>query len=160
MKVKDELGIIWNTGAGQMESPGIEFFGLFPSPATQMIVDPKLFGWLGSGFEVRVDRIQTNAYSVLCISVRIGHWPDDRTWRAHVEKTLAELVACGAIAAWSGGYDCTWSPEVLNPAGNTGNVYAAYSKATGFVCNAELHDEMRFLNDAQLAALWQVVAVV
>lgn len=156
-KVSQELGIFWNSPEGQTEAIGIEFYGLFLDPHARATVDPRRFGWEAPRFDAQAHRIETDKILVLCITVQVNQWPDDKTWSDQVRATLAGLVANGALVAWAGGYDCNWAPEVLNPEECAGNVYAAYSRATGFLCNAQLSEEMRFLDDDQLRALWRVV---
>jgi len=157
MKVKEELGIFWHSSEGQTETCGIEFFGLFKTIQTEVVLEPQKYGWSSPNFDCHINRIEGANCLVWSVEVRVIKWPDDITWRNQVEATLKGLTAAGAVVSWAGGYDCSWSPHTLNPVTSKGNVYAAYSTTTGLLCNAGLSEEMRFLDDAQLMLLWKVI---
>jgi hypothetical protein len=160
MKVRDDLGIFWSSDQGQMEAAGIEFYGLVNAVDAIVVIDPQGLGWTRPDFDVTVKQVRTTAFLVVCVAVRVNKWPEDRSWRDRVQATLRRLVVTGAAVSWAGGYDCSWSPDVLNPPLSAGNVYAAYSTETGFLCNACLSEEMRFLDDAQLATLCRLAVSV
>ncbi|MFM7077216.1 MAG: hypothetical protein ACKO3G_14320 [Planctomycetaceae bacterium] len=156
MKTKDTLEIVWNSGDGQELCSGLYFCGWFPGGETggcsQQIRE--VFHAIGGICQFR--DIEQHG-TVRIVSVRMTQFPDDITWRQAVEATFKILLNAGAGVAWAGGEDCSWHLEVLDPASDAGNIYAAKTNASGLLCNSALADEIRYLSDEQLQSLWSVV---
>ncbi len=156
MKTKDTLEIVWNSEEGQELCSGVYLCGWFPGADTggcsEHIRD--VFQAIGGICQVR--DIEQHG-TVQIVSVRMTRFPDNITWRQTVEAAFKILLNAGAAVAWAGGEDCSWHLEVLDPASDAGNVYAAKTNASGFLCNSALADEIQYLSEGQLQSLWCVV---
>ena len=156
MKTQDSLEVVWNSEEGQELCGGIYLCGWFPGGLTGNCSEQmqREIGAIGGDYQVR--DIEQHG-TVRIVTVRLTRFPNDLVWRKEVEDALTILLNDGAVVAWAGGEDCSWHLEVLSPDSDAGNVYAAKSADTGFCCNSNLTDDIKFLSEDQLQALWRVV---
>ena len=156
MKTQDSLEVVWNGEEGQEFCGGIYLCGWFPSGLTGKWSEQirRVCGAIGGDCQVR--DIEQHG-TVRIVTVRLTRFPNDIAWRKAVEDALTTLLNQGAAVAWAGGEDCSWYLEVLAPDSEAGNVYAAKSADTGFLCNSNLTEDIKFLAEDQLQALWRVV---
>lgn len=156
MKTQSTLEIVWNNVEGQELCAGVYLCGWFPGDqigkCSEQIQDAfRPVGGICQGRDI--DQHGT----VRVVSVRLPQFPDEAAWREALETALTTLLDAGAAVTWAGGEDCSWHLEVLDPASEAGNVYAAKANDLGFLCNSTLTDEIQFLSDGQLQQLWRVV---
>ncbi|MDP1563559.1 MAG: hypothetical protein Q8M16_19435 [Pirellulaceae bacterium] len=157
MSKTTDFTIFWNSINGQDEVAGIYLYGLFKS---NRITDVgKLLGdlWTLENGEFQAKLNESRYGSVLSVSLKLHRVPLDNDWFSKLEASLTSLIENGALVAWAGGEDCSSSPEVLNPDSCVGNVYAAKTAATAFMCNDTVDGVIEILSDAQLSSLWGVV---
>lgn len=109
--------------------------------------------WKPVSVKCQVSKLESELGPVLLVAVKFDGLPDARVWKSILDAALTQLHDLGAIVAWAGGEDCTWSPDVLDPESGAGNVLAAKYASTGFLCNANLDEPIEFLDDSQLASL-------
>jgi len=156
MKTQTTLDIVWNNAEGQELCAGIYLCGWFPEGPDEKCSEQiqNMFQSMGGVCHVR--DIEQHG-SVRIISVRLPRFPEEAIWREAMEAAFTILLDAGAAVTWAGGEDCSWHLEVLDPASDAGNVYAAKEHDLGFLCNTTLTDEIQYLTKGQLQALWRVV---
>jgi hypothetical protein len=157
MNVTDNLVIFWNTPEGQYETDGIYLYGLMPPNPGRYRLGSVTAPWKPVSVQCKESNIESKRGPVLVVTIKFDTMPNAMHWYTNLESALTSLLDIGAIVAWAGGEDCTWSPDVLDPKSGAGNVLAAKSTSTGFLCNANINEPIKFLDDSQLAALWSFV---
>lgn len=163
MNVRDCMMIYWPTPSGHEEVSGICFYGYFRAgaPTVQGSILPSTWTDFTSSTNQRRIVIDSPDFdggvpgdSVVILEVRIQHWPGDERWAGLVSDTLDALIRAEASVAWCGDESCSWSPSILNPESMSGDVYAGYAAATGFLCNStSLLGECAYLDDSSLERL-------
>jgi hypothetical protein len=154
METQHELGIFWKGKDGHDEVEGLFCYALSKKMKSTHIEDFVKAIWPTHTVALQVDMFQYHNTTISIVALKMLQWPTDSLWMQYLQETMQALVRCGASVVWAGGEDCTWNPDVLNPASMMGNVYAGYSKETGFLCNTSLSEEIVYLSDAQLEALY------
>lgn len=142
MVTETDLKIFWN---GE-EAPGFEVCGLWPTPSN---VPPTLPVFPRDDWPVDTEA-KPNTYHgpgwvIYGWDVRIHRWPEPRDWRALVASMLDRLTSSGAAIAWAeDGMYFSDPPSLFKP---SDGIFAAQSSVTGFVCSAELGQDLGWLSD-------------
>lgn len=157
MSVADDLVIFWSSHTGQDEVRGLYLYGLMQSDAVSHDLESMKAAWKPTSVQCRESSLESELGRVLLVTVKFDGILDAQLWETNLDLALSSLLGFGAIVAWAGGEDCSWSPDVLNPESGVGNVLAAKCDVTGFLCNAKFNEPMQFLDDTQLTALWSFV---
>ncbi|MFJ4196043.1 hypothetical protein [Pseudomonas sp. NPDC089534] len=160
MKTAESLGIFWScedpaTGnVCQDEVSGLIFYGYWSQGFTPGFADRlEAFEAIWQGRAQFKPRLWEDAsLSDLSVEVRILAWPCDSDWPSLIERSLAWFVGLGATIAWCGTEYSSPSIEVfsLDDEPWAGNVYAAYSHATGLLLGSGLSAEYRELEPVEL----------
>jgi len=154
MKTKQSLGIFWNFESGQEEVDGLIFYGLWSDELPKKLETQSLQNlFIGGIIEINEARFDADDYKTYSISFYIKSFPKAEFWLNNIKVCLSWLIDNGAIVSWCGSESCSPNPEILRPRNSAGNIYAGYSIPTGFICNANLEDELEYLNDQQLQKL-------
>lgn len=154
MSVADELIIFWSSDTGQDETRGLYFYGLMKPDAVSYDFKSMKAAWEPISVQCQESSFESDLGRVLLIAVKLDGIPETQHWQSNLDRALSSLLEFGAIVAWAGGEDCSWSPDILNPESNMGNVIAAKCDLTGLLCNANINEPMEFLKNTQLADLW------
>ncbi len=150
MLTKDNLGIFWKSNDGQAEVNGIGLYALFSSEISRKIEESIMNLWSAQNAKIKFSNIKYSNWNILVAELNVSQWPDDICWQQLLKATMQKLINAGAIVVWSGGEDCNWNPNILNPDSMMGNIYAGYSKKTGFLCNSNLSQNLEYLRDDQI----------
>jgi hypothetical protein len=156
MKTIDSLGIFWTCESDgekyQEEVNGLIFYGFWKTGFPQEILDKtdtfrKI--WSDSGVEIKPRTWAGDFNANLSIEVRIDKWPMD-CWDFCIEQSLKWFIEFGAQVAWCGSEYSSPSLDVFNLDESSGEIYAAYSNETGYVCRSGLLDEYQELKAEDL----------
>ena len=167
---KRSLGIFWlveDVGADgdgahyHEEVDGFTIHSLWkkkPSEAAMNgIVEQLTALWPNQSVQIRSSPIFAKEYTDLCMDVRILEWPSHESWLPLIEKTLKVFIDEGAVVSWIGSEGSFAWPGLFEPEEMAGTVYAGYAPQTGFIIGSSLHEEMRYLDEADLERLKEVV---
>ena len=152
MNVRESLCIIWHGSEGGEEVTGIAIYAQFAAPGSDALTALEKF-WNAEEVCLRASSFAFEGGSIKVADIRVDSWPTPKKWLEAIKSSLKFCLDAGTSVAWAGDESCSWHPDVLDPTKNAGNVYAAYSRQTGFLCNAGLDDEIAYLNDEQLKSL-------
>ncbi len=159
MTTKESLGIYWKNDTEHQEVNGMTYYGLWKdSLPNNLYLDKLTKLWKEGKIDFQLTRCESEEYKVYCLDLHLIMFPPQAYWLEITEDTLAWFVEAKAVVSWCGVEDCSPNPEILNPQSSFGNVYAAYSPEMGFICNADLDSEMKYLEDEQLASIYMVIA--
>lgn len=155
MITRESLWIFWPADdSGQEEKQGLVFFGWWGTRALPDLDLAKIrVLWTDCEAEFRAVAFDAPEYKTWAVEMTIVNWPNPDRWTELIEASLKWLTGQGASLAWCGDEDASPSPDIFDPGKASGNVYAAYSRGTGFVCNAGLEEEVAWLDDKQLVSV-------
>ena len=148
---KSSLGIFYYTAQGHEEVEGLSFFSYWPDSFNKNMDCTELYSMWGiNSIKTEFCSSEYDGKKIVTVNVRIRKWPTSEQWLELIERSMRYFIDNGALVAWCGGYDGSPSIDVFDPSKASGNVYAAYSIKSGFLCNAALNDEYKSLTDNQL----------
>jgi hypothetical protein len=157
MITKNELGIFWASANGHIEVPGVYFMvfwgDAFPEISISYFKDVSKM--IDSEYKLEYITAESGCFSI--IPVWIKQWPTDNTWHRFVEITLNNAILNGAVAAWCGGEECSWTLDEINPETTSGCIYAACTSATGVIIHSELSHEISYISDSELNCIYNYV---
>jgi hypothetical protein len=158
-KTIDAIGIFWQMKGGQEEVPGLYFYGQWKNSLPERFNENDFKKrWPLGVIEHRLTRFENEEYNVLSVKIYIKEFPPAENWLDIIQRILKWFIEQGAIASWCGAEDCSPNPIILDPNCNDGNVYAFYSPEAGFLCNAALDQELKYLDNLQLARAYQTLS--
>lgn len=131
--------------------PGVQVFGWWmhsPPPDPVFLIEASRF-WKEADVELLAERDgaeeEDGSLHQNALYIKIDRFPpDDRSWKAALECTLALFVQNGAAISWAGDYTCMWHYQ---PTESMTACYAAYTAQTGLLCLSGLDEELRFLEE-------------
>jgi len=163
---KNSLGIFWlietPPADGHIERfheevDGFTVNALWNQELPQTLVDDiynKLNQLLSeNAMQVKISPIFSDEYKNLCIDFRIIEWPQAQNWLPLLKKILTLPVNLGAIVSYVGIEGSFSWPKLFDPAEMEDTVYAAYCHESGFLCHANLDEEIQYLSNQELNRL-------
>ncbi|KHD07577.1 hypothetical protein PN36_10910 [Candidatus Thiomargarita nelsonii] len=159
---KDSLGIFWLIEKPQPdgrierfheEVDGFTVNALWNQELPETLID-EIYNQLNQllsekAMPVKISPIFSDEYKNLCIDFRVIEWPQN--WLPLLNKILKLPVNLGAIVSYvgiEGSFSWPFDPVEME---NT--VYAAYCQEMGFICHANLDEEIQYLSNKELNRL-------
>ena len=154
MITKESLCIYWKFEEGFQEVDGLYFYGLWKDylPKNLKLEDIDNL-WKTGTIDLKICRFEAEEYKVLGINLYIKNFPQSTYWLKNIRNILVWLIDCGAYISWCGTEDCSPNPEIFDLKLSYGNIYACFTKKTDFLCNSDLQEEIKYLNDSQLTLI-------
>jgi len=161
---KDSLGIFWLIEKPQPdgrierfheEVDGFTVNALWNQELPETLID-EIYNQLNqllseNAMQVKIYPIFSDEYKNLCIDFRVIEWPQN--WLPLLKKILKLPVNLGAIVSYVGIEGSFSWPGLFDPVEMENTVYAAYCPEMGFICHANLDEEIQYLSNKELNRL-------